>query len=947
MKTVLIGPRIRQLRYQLNVRETRLRDQLVIDFFERDGEGPWRPLEVDDQALRRMPEAEDRAILQLLVGTSAEDRTRARLEQRVKYSRSVVRPGMYEVVLPRLAATGRFELEGGLAEIEVTGPLGFDEGGTFGFELVVERSAGEGYRLWGCLRRGDERIDLEAPLLFLSSGLFVLGQRVGVAEAGEAQELLWRLRRHGAIVVPEEAKDEFLVHLATMPSLPEVSLPPELHWSQVTVRPRPRIAFSAPEGEGERERVVLGRVSFDYGGQLVQAAERRRAVVDESGKKLFRRDLKAERELLDRLRVVGLEATSEKEAPRGEVKVPSRALVQVIRTLSDDGWHIESEGQAVRAPGALRTKINSGIDWFDLEAELEFDGIEASLPELLESVAQGARFVELKDGSRGIVPDWLTRYAQLAQTGKVEAGGRLRFLPSQAGILDALLTGQLTEDPNAPAVPVAESTVDVKFERIKKSLVRSGRVRSAEPPGFLGKLRDYQQEGLGWLRTLEAHQWNGCLADDMGLGKTVQVLAFLLGRHRPNGVRDESLGPTLIVVPRSLIHNWISEAARFAPDLKFVDYTGSARLQHQDRLREYDVVVTTYGTMRQDILHLLEIKFRTVVLDEAQAIKNPRSQAAKAARLLTADAKLAISGTPIENSLEELWSIFEFLNPGMLGPLEAFSQQLKLKDEAWLDTLATTLRPFMLRRTKEQVLTELPEKTQQTLLVELEDNERTRYDELRDFYRAGLQKRFGEIGFERAKIHVLEALLRLRQAACHPGLLDPDRSEEGSAKIDMLMEQLETLAATGHKALVFSQFTTLLKLVESRLLARGIGHEYLDGGTRDRQGGVQRFQTDAEKKVFLISLKAGGAGLNLTASDYVFILDPWWNPAVEAQAIDRAHRMGQKRPVFAYRLIAKDTVEEKIMQLKDEKQRLADAIISGDRSLMKSLTEKDILDLLG
>jgi SNF2 family DNA or RNA helicase len=324
------------------------------------------------------------------------------------------------------------------------------------------------------------------------------------------------------------------------------------------------------------------------------------------------------------------------------------------------------------------------------------------------------------------------------------------------------------------------------------------------------------------------------------------------------------------------------------------------------------------------------------------------SQAAKAARLVDRAApRWPSPARPIENRLEELWSIFEFLNPGMLGPLEAFSQQLKMKDEAWLDTLATTLRPFMLRRTKEQVLTELPEKTQQTLMVELEDQERTRYDELRDFYRAGLQKRFGEIGFERAKIHVLEALLRLRQAACHPGLLDPDRSEEGSAKIDMLMDQLETLAATGHKALVFSQFTTLLKLVETRLVARGIGHEYLDGATRDRQGGVQRFQTDESKKVFLISLKAGGAGLNLTASDYVFILDPWWNPAVEAQAIDRAHRMGQKRPVFAYRLIAKDTVEEKIMQLKDEKKRLADAIISGDRSLMKSLTEADILDLLG
>jgi hypothetical protein len=542
VKTVMIGPRIRQIRYQLNVRETRLRDQLVIDFFEREGEGPWKPLEVDDQSLRKMPEADDRAILQLLVGTAAEDRTRARLEQRVRYSRSVVRPGMYELILARLAATGRFELEGGLAEIEVTGPLHFDEGGPYGFELAVRRDPdGDGYRLWGALRRGEESVDLEAPLLFLSSGLFVVGQQVAIADAGESQELLWRLRRHGAIVVPEEAKDEFLVHLATMANLPEVSLPPELHWSQVMIRPRPRVAFAAAEGEGER--TVLGRVAFDYGGQLVQASERRRAVVDEGGRKLFRRDAKVEREYLDRLRALGLEAASTQEAPRGEVKVPAKALLGVIRSLSEEGWHIESEGQPVRAPGALRTKISSGIDWFDLEAELEFDGIEASLPELLESVAQGARFVELKDGSRGLVPDWLTRYAQLAQTGRTEVGGRLRFMPSQAGILDALLTGQLSEDPNTPAVPVKEASADVKFDRIRKSLERSGRVRSPEPAGFLGKLRDYQQEGLGWLRTLEAHQWNGCLADDMGLGKTVQTLAWIAWqRHADDGVRDERLG---------------------------------------------------------------------------------------------------------------------------------------------------------------------------------------------------------------------------------------------------------------------------------------------------------------------------------------------------------------------------------------------------------------------
>jgi len=321
---------------------------------------------------------------------------------------------------------------------------------------------------------------------------------------------------------------------------------------------------------------------------------------------------------------------------------------------------------------------------------------------------------------------------------------------------------------------------------------------------------------------------------------------------------------------------------------------------------------------------------------------------AKASRLIVADHRLALTGTPIENHLGELWSLFEFLNPGMLGRSSNFGRLAKGGDDgADLQTIADGIRPFLLRRTKEQVLTELPEKSEQTLYCEMGKKQRKAYDELRDYYRKSLTQTIADKGLAQSKIHVLEALLRLRQAACHPGLVDGKRGDEPSAKLDVLLEQLEEILSEGHKVLVFSQFTSLLAIVKERLATAGITYEYLDGKTRDRKGKVERFQTDEKCPVFLISLKAGGHGLNLTAADYVFILDPWWNPAVEAQAIDRAHRMGQERHVFAYRIICRDTVEERILELQRSKKELADAIVSADNSLISSLTADDLQVLLG
>lgn len=355
----------------------------------------------------------------------------------------------------------------------------------------------------------------------------------------------------------------------------------------------------------------------------------------------------------------------------------------------------------------------------------------------------------------------------------------------------------------------------------------------------------------------------------------------------------------------------------------------------------WDLVVTSYGTLRQDAAELADVAFDYAILDEAQMIKNPRAVCSKAARLLRADHRLALTGTPVENHLGDLWSILDFLNPGMAPRVEAF------RALGGDDRLARALRPFFLRRTKEQVLKDLPEKSEQIVTCELEGKQRKAYDEIRDHYRASLLAK-GQGDLKRMKIHVLEALLRLRQVACHQGLVDPSRDGEPCAKLETLLPLLEEVIAEGHKALVFSQFTSFLAILRRELDAKGIGYEYLDGQTRDREAIVSRFQSApaGERPLFLISLKAGGFGLNLTAADYVFLLDPWWNPAVETQAIDRTHRIGQTRKVMAYRLIGKDTVEERVLELQASKRALAEAVLTADRTLLESLTREDLELLL-
>ncbi len=601
----------------------------------------------------------------------------------------------------------------------------------------------------------------------------------------------------------------------------------------------------------------------------------------------------------------------------------------IVASLEAEGWIVEAAGRALRSEGSLALSIKSGIDWFDLCGKAEFGEASADLPDLLRAIQDGTRLVRLSDGSYGLMPEeWLAGWG-LSGVG-VERAGSLRFQKSQAWLLDLLLAERGAVD------------VDAAFARARSALQRFERLEPVhEPAAFRGELRGYQRDGLGWLALLRDLGLGGCLADDMGLGKTVQVLALLAGEQRAQGK------PSLVVAPRSIVFNWLRETERFAPSLRVLAHHGTDRSKDLREIADYDLVVTTYGTLRRDAALLSKIPFAYAILDEAQAIKNAHSQAAKAARLLVADHRLVLTGTPVENHLDDLWSLFDFLNPGMLGRSRVFREIVGPGGETdSTHLLARALRPFLLRRTKEQVLQELPPKIEQVIGCDLEGSERRRYDELRAHYRSTLLARVDEVGIERAGMNVLEALLRLRQAACHPGLVDPARAGESSAKLEALLPMLDEVRESGHKALVFSQFTSLLAIVRRRLDAEKIAYEYLDGKTRDREERVRRFQEEPACPLFLISLKAGGVGLNLTAADYVFLLDPWWNPAVERQAIDRTHRIGQTRTVNAYRLVARDTIEEKVLELQHKKRSLAEAILGGTEGTLRDLTREDLERLL-
>lgn len=580
---------------------------------------------------------------------------------------------------------------------------------------------------------------------------------------------------------------------------------------------------------------------------------------------------------------------------------------------------------------SINLEVKEKNDWFDVYAKVKFGDYEIPFLQLRKYIVAGKREFLLPNKETAVIPEeWLTKYSELFSFSEEDDQGNLILQKHHLSLVQ-----EVSE--NGGTVRIDEKLQGLRdFESIEDFEL---------PKGFKGELRPYQKAGYNWMHFLHSFKFGGCLADDMGLGKTVQTLAFLQ-YQKEQGAKNASL----LIMPTSLVYNWESEAKKFTPDLKVLVYTGTKRIKNSKQFQSYDVVITSYGTARIDIELLKEYYFNYVILDESQIIKNPTSGISKAVKMLNSAFKLILTGTPVENSTMDLWSQMSFINQGLLGSQKFFKDNFLLpiekhQNEGKMQKLHTIIKPFILRRQKSQVLTELPEKIEQVMYSEMTADQSKEYETVKSFFRNKILDEMDGEGASKSKMTLLQGLTKLRQIANHPKLAEPDYSSD-SGKFDDVLRQLESTTAENHKVLIFSQFVKHLGLFREYLDKKGVKYAYLDGATKSRQEQVEFFQNNDEIQLFLISLKAGGLGLNLTEADYVFILDPWWNPAIEAQAVDRAHRMGQKNTVHTYKFITKDTVEEKILQLQERKKKLADNLISTEDSFVKSLSQDDIRELL-
>lgn len=580
--------------------------------------------------------------------------------------------------------------------------------------------------------------------------------------------------------------------------------------------------------------------------------------------------------------------------------------------------------------------LSSGIDWFDAKIEISYGSQAVSVRDVKKALADKQNYVVLPDGTLGLLPEqWMERYGLLFRMGE-ESDKGLRISKYNFSVIDELYEH------------IDDETVLAELEAKKQNLLHLDQLPpSPIPVNIKAIMRSYQESGFQWLSYLDEVKWGGILADDMGLGKTLQALSFLQYYKNKNG---HCLA--VVVCPTTLIYNWENEICKFTPELSYCIHHGPARTRSAADFREYNIVITTYGTLRSDIQLLMQVTFDYVILDESQAIKNPQSKVTKATQLLNTYNKFCLSGTPMQNNTLDIFAQMNFLNPGMLGSFDFFRNEFgtpidKFGDQERKEHLRKLIYPFILRRTKEQVARDLPEKSEMVLFCEMDPEQRHIYESFRNMYRSKILGTIDEQGIGRSQLTILQGLMKLRQICDSPAILnDEEPYPNHSVKLHELMRELQENTGD-HKVLVFSQFIGMLSLIREKLKKQHIPFEYFDGSTSavDREKAIQNFQENEQCRVFLISLKAGGVGLNLTAADYVYIVDPWWNPAVEQQAIDRTHRIGQTKNIFAYRMICKNTVEEKILQLQEKKKSLVKDIISDESGFIKKLTREDVLYL--
>ncbi len=686
---------------------------------------------------------------------------------------------------------------------------------------------------------------------------------------------------------------------------------------------------------------------FRYGNMMVET-DGIESLLVKSGKKYSRitRDKVKEKEFFEAVRTLH---------PKFELQVDKEFFHLLFEDALGDGWYFNLFDE-LKKLGAdilgikelthfkynpnkptVKLTVASGIDWFDVNVEITFGDQHITLKDLRKAVAADQKYVMLADGTMGILPEeWLAKYRTMMKLAKFDKDG-MKVSKHHFSLVDDLYD-QIDNE-------AVKRELDLKRQR----LANFNEIAEVKiPKGIKADLRPYQHAGVNWINFLNEFNFGGCLADDMGLGKTLQTLTFLQHYKTSVGEGEGDIHlPSIVVCPNTLVFNWENEINKFCPDMNFAVHHGQQRRTNDAELQKLDLVITTYGTLRSDIEWFKSFSFGYVVLDESQAIKNPDAKITKAVNLINAKHKLILTGTPVQNNTFDLYAQMNFLNPGMLGNMEFFRTNFAIpidrdRSEEKSAELKKLIFPFMLRRTKEQVAKDLPEKTETVLWCEMGEAQRKVYDAFRNEYRDFLMQRIADSGIEKSNMHVLQGLMRLRQICDSPTLVpDTKYHTHESVKADELIREI-TENVSNHKALVFSQFLGMLEIIANKLTEHGIKFAYLDGKTKNRKEVVEHFQADDTCKVFLISLTAGGTGLNLTAADYVYIVDPWWNPAVEQQAIDRTHRIGQTKNIFAYKMICKDTVEEKILKLQERKKKLAGDIVGDENAFVKKLGKEDI-----
>lgn len=604
---------------------------------------------------------------------------------------------------------------------------------------------------------------------------------------------------------------------------------------------------------------------------------------------------------------------------------PMDKVAKSLSFLLEIGWKIiDSQGRRVLKMDQASFELQSLGTRIGVKGSMRYENYEADLKQILGTFNRKQHFIQLSSQEVGLLdPKWHQTMEDLSE--EEEITETVSFHRSRIGLLRDFFEH-------------SDVKKDLQGHQLQNLL--NHEVAPCTPSSFFhGNLYEYQAHGSAWLHRLYESKCHGLLADEMGLGKTVQVMAFL------SLIQVEK--PILIVVPTSLVFNWKREFHKFLPEFSIYEHQGIERLASTESLSSQKIIITSYAILRQDHLLFKNLPTQILILDEAQTIKNPDSQIAKIVYDISADFRLAITGTPIENRLSDLWSIFHFLIPQLLGEQKVFQAQINLADSShrFLKKIKKKLTPFVLRRTKEVIAAQLPEKVEQTVWIEMEEEQKQFYETFLQKSRQGLLKKIDGGSLKSHRLEILETLLRLRQICCHPVLIDPEFPLLQSAKLNRLLEDLEQVIQEKRKVLIYSQFTHMLKLIGARLKEEQISYLYLDGQTQEREAIIQSFQEDPGNQIFLISLKAGGVGLNLTAADYVFLFDPWWNDAVEQQAIDRAHRLGRQGRVIARRYIMAETIEEKIMRIKEHKALLLKDFLDPSADI-ESISLEDLMELI-